>query len=120
MNIIRRVEAGEQNAVRFEAAFEFRGDLHRDGPCEVMQAQAGDDDVNAMINKGKRLAVVELNDVSVSSGLFGGKQVFGRKIGGDDSASRVQQLNGIPAASASKFENESIHGFLVKQWNPFT
>lgn len=99
------VEAGEQDAVRFEAAFEFGGDLQGDSPWEVVQAEAGEDDVNAVRGKWKRLAVVQLDFVSVGSGQLGERQVHRREIRGDDVAPRVQEFGCVPAAAASQFEN---------------
>jgi len=119
VDIVRGVETGEQDAVRFEAAFEFGGDLHGDRPCEVVEAEAGEDCVNALVSKWERLAVVQLKDVSVGNGRFGGRQVLGRKIRGNDVASRVRKFERVPAPTASKFQDKFVCRFLFKGWNPF-
>ena len=68
MKVIRGVETGEQDAVRFEDAAEFGGDLQGDCPCEVVQAEAGKDHRYAVVNKREGLAIVQLNGVSVGRG----------------------------------------------------
>jgi len=108
VDIVCGVETGKEDAIRFEAAFEFGSNLHGDGPGEVMEGQAGEDGVNAVVSKWERLAVVQLKDVSVGNGLLSSEQVFDRKIRGDEVASCVQQFVRVPTPSASQFEDESI------------
>jgi len=119
VDIIGGVEAGEEDTVRFETAFEFRGDLQGDRPCEVVQGKAGNDHWDAVMHKGKRLAVIQLNDIRFGNSLVGDRQALGRKVRGDDIASRVQQFDCVPATATSEFENESINRFLLNQRNPF-
>ncbi len=107
MMVMGGIETGEQDAVRFETAPELGGDLQGNGPCEVVQAEAGEDDVDAVVGKWEQLAVVQLNAVSVGRGSFNGRQVPRGKIRGDDVASRVQEFGCVPAVSASQFEDKS-------------
>lgn len=89
VDIIGGVEAGEEDTVRFEAASEFGGDLQGDCPCEIMEGETGEDHINAVRSKWERLAVIQLNDVSVGSGQFAGSQVSRREIRGNDFAARI-------------------------------